>query len=86
MWILQKPLYEGKETCQNGLYVCVFTPLHQYEGKIRTTAGDILKYFVNCWKQSKVTGKENKSSLVIILTRIKLHNILCLYKPIRQII
>jgi len=45
MWILQKGLYEEKETCQNGLYVCVFAPLHQHEGKIRTTALRRLKIF-----------------------------------------
>ena len=38
VWILQKGLYEGTETCQKGLYLCVFAPLSQYEEKIRTTA------------------------------------------------
>ena len=37
MWILQKGLYEGTQTRQNGLYVCVFAPPRQYEAKIRTT-------------------------------------------------
>jgi len=37
VWILQKRLYEGTETCQMGLHVCVFAPLCRYEKKIRTT-------------------------------------------------
>ena len=38
VWIFQKGLHEGTETCQKGLDVCVFAPLCQYEEKIRTTA------------------------------------------------
>jgi len=33
VWILQKGLYEGTETCRKGLYVCVFAPLRQYKEK-----------------------------------------------------
>ena len=38
VWIFQKGLYEGTETCQKGLYVCVFASPHQYEEKIRAIA------------------------------------------------
>jgi len=38
VWIFLKGLYEGTETCQKGLYVCVFAPLCEYEEKIRTIA------------------------------------------------
>ena len=37
MWIFQKGLYEGTETCQKDLYVCVFASLRQYEDTVRTT-------------------------------------------------
>ena len=33
VWILEKGLCEGTETCQNGLYVCVFASLCQNEEK-----------------------------------------------------
>jgi hypothetical protein len=33
VWILEKGLCEGTETCQNGLYVCVFASLCKNEEK-----------------------------------------------------
>jgi hypothetical protein len=39
VWILEKGLYEGTEICQNGLYIFVSASLHQYEEKLRNTAG-----------------------------------------------
>jgi len=38
VWILQKELYEGTESCQKSLFVQVLTSLQQYEEKIRNTA------------------------------------------------
>jgi hypothetical protein len=38
VWLFQKGLYVGTETCQKGLYMCVFASLRQYKEKIRTTA------------------------------------------------
>jgi hypothetical protein len=33
VWILQRRLYEGTETCRMGLHMCVFAPLCQREKK-----------------------------------------------------
>jgi hypothetical protein len=38
MWILQKELYEGTQTCQKSLVVQVLASPQQYEEKIRNTA------------------------------------------------
>ena len=39
VWILQKEVYEGTETCWKAfMCVCVFASLHQYKEKIRNTA------------------------------------------------
>jgi len=38
VWILQKELYEGTQTCRKSLFVQVLASLQQYEKKIRNTA------------------------------------------------
>jgi hypothetical protein len=55
VWILQKGLYEGTETCQKGLYVCVFVPLRQYKEKSENHSlpGDVCKISRDCWKNHK---------------------------------
>jgi hypothetical protein len=47
LWILQKGLYEGRETCRKVLYVCVFASLRRYEEPL---SGDAFKYFVTAGK------------------------------------
>ena len=46
VWILRKGLCEGTQTCQKGVYVCVFAQLCQYKEK-RKNKNQCLEMSVN---------------------------------------